>query len=173
MPLVEPRSGSINHSRNWKIIVDPSYWWTDYSGISESKPKLPDEINKNIDLTDNALLFYTEHILGYSESVREPLSQPTMEQRALDENYIITQPQDFLDLIGDSVSQNCNRLIIREKNLHKDFFRLHTGLAGEILQKVSNYNFKLAIIGDFSKYYSKSLQDFIREGLFIVLILSF
>ena len=135
--------------------------------------KLPDEINKNIDLTDNALLFYTEHILGYSESVREPLSQPTMEQRALDENYIITQPQDFLDLIGDSVSQNCNRLIIREKNLHKDFFRLHTGLAGEILQKVSNYNFKLAIIGDFSKYYSKSLQDFIREGLFIVLILSF
>ena len=28
--------------------------------------KLPDEINKNIDLTDNALLFYTEHTLGYS-----------------------------------------------------------------------------------------------------------
>jgi hypothetical protein len=49
--------------------------------------KLPDEINKNIDLTDNALLFYTEHTLGYSESVREPLSQPTMEQRALKESY--------------------------------------------------------------------------------------
>jgi len=28
--------------------------------------KLPDEINKNINLTDNALLFYTEHTLGYS-----------------------------------------------------------------------------------------------------------
>jgi hypothetical protein len=49
--------------------------------------KLPDEINKSIDLTDNALLFYTEHTLGYSESVREPLSQPTMEQRALKESY--------------------------------------------------------------------------------------
>jgi hypothetical protein len=33
--------------------------------------KLPDEINKSIDLADNALLFYTEHTLGYSESVRD------------------------------------------------------------------------------------------------------
>ncbi len=49
--------------------------------------KLPDEINKRIDLADNALLFYTEHTLGYSESVREPYSQPTMEQRALKESY--------------------------------------------------------------------------------------
>jgi hypothetical protein len=49
--------------------------------------KLPDEINKRIDLADNALLFFTEHTLGYSESIREPLSQPTMEQRALKESY--------------------------------------------------------------------------------------
>jgi hypothetical protein len=49
--------------------------------------KLPDEINKSINLADNALLFYTEHTLGYSESVREPLSQSTMEQRALKESY--------------------------------------------------------------------------------------
>jgi len=49
--------------------------------------KLPDEINKSIDLADNALLFFTEHTVGYSESVREPLSQSTMEQRALKESY--------------------------------------------------------------------------------------
>jgi alpha-mannosidase len=49
--------------------------------------KLPDEIEQNINLADNALLFYTEHTTGYSESVREPLSQPTMEQRALKESY--------------------------------------------------------------------------------------
>jgi len=49
--------------------------------------KLPDEIGQNINLADNALLFYTEHTTGYSESVREPLSQPTMEQRALKESY--------------------------------------------------------------------------------------
>ncbi len=48
---------------------------------------LPVKINESIDLAENALLFYTEHTLGYSESVREPYSQPTMEQRALKESY--------------------------------------------------------------------------------------
>jgi hypothetical protein len=80
-----------------------------------------------------------------------------------DDKFIITQAQDILDLIGDLVSYNCNRLIIHEKNLHTDFFQLKTGLAGDILQKFSNYKVKLAIIGDFSKYESRSLSDFIRE----------
>lgn len=57
------------------------------SMASLEEVKLPDDIRKSIDLTDNALLFYTEHTLGYSESVREPLSQPTMEQRAFKESY--------------------------------------------------------------------------------------
>jgi hypothetical protein len=37
-------------------------------------------------------------------------------------------------------------------------------LAGDILQKFSNYRVKLAIVGDFIKYQNKSLQDFIRES---------
>jgi|WetSurSiteA1Bulk_404760.scaffolds.fasta_scaffold00085_2 alpha-mannosidase len=49
--------------------------------------KLPDGIERKIDLVNDALLFYTEHTTGYSESVREPFSQPTMEQRALKESY--------------------------------------------------------------------------------------
>lgn len=81
-----------------------------------------------------------------------------------DDNLVISEVQDMLDLMGDAGFNDCNRLILREENLHPDFFRLHTGLAGEILQKFSTYSFKLAIIGDFSKYKSKSLQDFIRES---------
>jgi hypothetical protein len=80
------------------------------------------------------------------------------------EKLVITEVQEMLDLMGDSGVNNCNRIILREQNLHPDFFRLHTGLAGEILQKFSTYDFKLAIIGDFSKYQSKSLHDFIRES---------
>ena len=49
--------------------------------------KLPEETERKIDLVNTALLFYTEHTTGYSESVREPFSQPTMEQRALKESY--------------------------------------------------------------------------------------
>jgi len=49
--------------------------------------KLPEGTTRKIDLVNDALLFYTEHTTGYSESVREPFSQPTMEQRALKESY--------------------------------------------------------------------------------------
>lgn len=81
-----------------------------------------------------------------------------------EENFIISSTQDAVDLLGEAGSENCSRIIINELNLHPDFFVLKTGLAGDILQKFSNYRFKLAIVGDFSKYKSKSLQDFIRES---------
>lgn len=44
------------------------------------------------------------------------------------------------------------------------FFDLKTGLAGDILQKFSNYNIKLAILGNFKNEQSKSLNDFIYES---------
>ena len=81
-----------------------------------------------------------------------------------DRNFIIKEVQDALDLMADVSYNGCNRMIVYEENLNKDFFDLSTGLAGEILQKFSNYNFKLAIVGDFSKYESLSLGDFIRES---------
>ncbi|MDO4771844.1 DUF4180 domain-containing protein, partial [Porphyromonas sp.] len=44
-----------------------------------------------------------------------------------------------------------------------DFFDLKTKIAGDILQKFSQYQMPLVIVGDFSKYKSKSLNDFIFE----------
>ncbi|WQD36273.1 DUF4180 domain-containing protein [Sphingobacterium spiritivorum] len=44
------------------------------------------------------------------------------------------------------------------------FFDLRTGIADEILQKFSNYRVQLAIVGEYSKYNSKSLTDFIYES---------
>jgi len=76
---------------------------------------------------------------------------------------IISSVDDAVDMLGNLAFDNCSAIILKESNLHPDFFRLHSGLAGDVLQKFSNYNFRLAIIGDFSKYQSKSLQDFIRE----------
>ena len=49
--------------------------------------KLPAGINDRIDAANSALLFYTEHTVGYHGSVREPLHRYTMEQRALKESY--------------------------------------------------------------------------------------
>jgi hypothetical protein len=81
-----------------------------------------------------------------------------------DEKLVISEVQDMLDIMGDCGANGCYILIMKEENLSPDFFRLHTGLAGEILQKFSTYSFKMAILGDFSKYTSKNLQDFIRES---------
>ena len=70
----------------------------------------------------------------------------------------------MLDIIADAGYHDCDRLIIYEESLHQDFFDLKTGLAGEILQKFSNYRVKLVIVGDFTNVKSKSLGDFIRES---------
>ena len=48
---------------------------------------LPVEIDKEVDLAKNALLFYTEHTAGYSESISQPYSQPTLEQRGMKESF--------------------------------------------------------------------------------------
>ncbi|MGE5428209.1 MAG: glycoside hydrolase family 38 C-terminal domain-containing protein, partial [Methylococcaceae bacterium] len=48
---------------------------------------LPKNISERIQQINNALLFYTEHTVGYSESVREPYHEQTMEQRAIKESY--------------------------------------------------------------------------------------
>lgn len=77
---------------------------------------------------------------------------------------LIAGPDDILDLMAEARLNDSGRMIIHEKSLHPDFFDLKTKVAGEILQKFSNYRMRLAIVGDFSEYKSKSLLDFIRES---------
>lgn len=81
------------------------------------------------------------------------------------DEVIINTEQDALDLMANIDYQyDSKRIILKENNLNTDFFDLKSGLAGAILQKFSNYRVQLAIIGEFSKYHSKSLQDFIYES---------
>ena len=82
----------------------------------------------------------------------------------ISDKILIQNPDDALDLIGNLYYQGFDKIIIYEKNLTPDFFDLKNKLAGEILQKVSNYRMKLTIIGDFSNLKSKSLTDFIYES---------
>jgi hypothetical protein len=79
-------------------------------------------------------------------------------------NKTIGDPADILDLMVEAGYNGCEKLIIHRESLGDSFFDLRTGVAGEILQKFSNYRMKLAILGDFSGIKSKSLGDFIRES---------
>ena len=59
---------------------------------------------------------------------------------------------------------NCSNIIISKENIDESFFDLRTGFAGEIMQKFTNYRFRVAVVGDFSIYTSKNLQDFLYES---------
>lgn len=78
---------------------------------------------------------------------------------------IITDVQSALDMvISVKYDIGTDKIIIDKNVITEDFFILSTGLAGEILQKFINYNMKVAVYGDYSKYTSKPLRDFIRES---------
>ncbi|MBL7974068.1 MAG: DUF4180 domain-containing protein [Candidatus Kapabacteria bacterium] len=77
---------------------------------------------------------------------------------------VLSTAQDAVEILANVLYQGVDKLILHEENITPEFFDLRTGIAGEILQKFSNYQGYLAIVGDFSKYTSKSLQDFIRES---------
>lgn len=77
------------------------------------------------------------------------------------DNATISTTQQFLQMIMDSAA---DAVIVHKENIHESFFDLKSGLAGDMLQKVVNYRLRLAIVGDFSVYESKSLKAFIVES---------
>lgn len=77
---------------------------------------------------------------------------------------IMTTAEDAAELLMNCYYQGADGLIVHAHNLPAAFFDLKTKLAGDILQKFSTYQGRLAIIGDFSKYDSQSLRDFIYES---------
>ncbi|MGC5326272.1 DUF4180 domain-containing protein [Brevibacillus sp. SYSU BS000544] len=80
------------------------------------------------------------------------------------DSLVIENVQDALDLMANVQYNGFDKMLLRKENIIDDFFELKTRLAGEILQKYTNYRMKVAIVGDFSVYNSKSLNDFIYES---------
>ena len=73
-----------------------------------------------------------------------------------DGDPVLATVSDFTGLIGDAMGEDVRMVAIPAGRLADDFFRLRTGLAGEVLQKFVNYGFKLAIIGDVSRWVEES-----------------
>ncbi|MCQ6563976.1 DUF4180 domain-containing protein [Paenibacillus mendelii] len=77
---------------------------------------------------------------------------------------IIRNVQDALDLMASiKFHHDSYKIVIHQSNITEEFFELKTRLAGDILQKYVNYQIKLAVVGNFEVYNSKSLKDFIYE----------
>ena len=81
------------------------------------------------------------------------------------EEIVIKDVQSAIDfMMTVKYETNCEKIALNKEAIVEDFFILSKGIAGEILQKFINYRIKFAIYGDFSKYTSKPLKDFIYES---------
>ena len=77
---------------------------------------------------------------------------------------IIEDDQSALEFVANiGYEYDCNNIALNKAAITEDFFTLNTGVAGDVAQKFVNYNYRLAIIGDFSGYTSKALHDYIYE----------
>lgn len=95
----------------------------------------------------------------------EILGQKNDIVRIITDEVVIKDTQSALDLIASAQYEtDCDKLIIDKSCVDDAFFVLSTGIAGEILQKFINYRKKIAIVGDYSRYTSKPLKDFIYES---------
>ena len=78
---------------------------------------------------------------------------------------VIVDTQSALDLLMTAKYEaETKDIVINKALVSDDFFMLSTGMAGEILQKLINYGGRIAFYGDFSRYTSKPLRDFIYES---------
>ena len=81
------------------------------------------------------------------------------------EEKVVTDAASALELaMSAKYETGADRIAIEKSAIAEDFFILSTGVAGESLQKFINYHIKAAIYGDFSRYTSKPLRDFIYES---------
>jgi hypothetical protein len=77
----------------------------------------------------------------------------------------ISSTQDALDLIGAAFSR-ADIVAVPAARLDDRFFTLRTGLAGEVMQKFTNYRLRLVVVGDISAQVAAStaLRDLVFES---------
>jgi hypothetical protein len=68
---------------------------------------------------------------------------------------------DISDAIG--LSLGTGGLIITERELAPEFFELRSGLAGEVLQKFTNYKVRLAIVLPTPEVYGERFNELVYE----------
>jgi hypothetical protein len=73
--------------------------------------------------------------------------------------------RDAVDVIAAAAEHHPDVIVIPAERLDEDFFRLRTGIAGQVVQKFLTYGLRLIILGDISKRLqdSSALRDFIHE----------
>jgi hypothetical protein len=78
---------------------------------------------------------------------------------------LIGTERQAVDLIADAHGRGAELLVLPAERLPGEFFELRTGVAGAIVQKFVTYHMRLAILGDISRYLTRSetFASFVAE----------
>jgi Domain of unknown function (DUF4180) len=78
----------------------------------------------------------------------------------------LAEDRNVSDLIGELFGAGAKLVAIPLDRLGPDFLRLSSGVAGAVLQKLVNYRFRIAVLGNVSAAEAASppLRDFVRES---------
>ena len=78
---------------------------------------------------------------------------------------LIGTERQAVDLIADAHGRGAELLVLPAERLAGEFFQLRTGVAGTIVQKFVTYQLRLAILGDISRYVTRSetFASFVAE----------
>ncbi|MCP4162764.1 MAG: DUF4180 domain-containing protein [Deltaproteobacteria bacterium] len=84
-------------------------------------------------------------------------------------NYVesrqhIGDTSDLLSLMAEAGSLCSSNLLIHSKHLTEEFFNLKSGVAGEFLQKFSNYSTRVAILLDESRLKHPRFKEMVLEA---------
>ena len=79
---------------------------------------------------------------------------------------VIARTDDAMDLIGNASYSGVGLVVLPVERLDPEFFRLSSGLAGDVLQKFVTYRVRVAILGNITTHVeaSDALRDFVWES---------
>ena len=85
---------------------------------------------------------------------------------ATDAGRVLGSESDAVDLVGEALGAGASLIAIPAHRLAPAFFSLKTGLAGAMLQRITNYRLALAVVGEVpaGALQSQPLRDFIAES---------
>ena len=83
-----------------------------------------------------------------------------------EEGPSLATDHELSGLIGELYGASARVVAIPLVRLGPDFLKLGSGVAGHVLQKLINYRFQVAIVGDVAAAVARSepLRDFVRES---------
>jgi Domain of unknown function (DUF4180) len=83
-----------------------------------------------------------------------------------DDGPLVAGEAEALELVAAALPEAVDVVVVPAGRLDPDFFRLRTGIAGMVVQKLLNYRLRLVVLGDISGQLTASptLRDWVAEA---------